>query len=163
MLHLLERSAKFDINKLSTLSIFKNLKFIFLIFLSLTTKADTKKTIPGSSALKSRLKLASYGTTTTPAGPSEEQSELESEELNELMKEIDDTTIFILHKVKEHEMNEQSSSSSNQTSSILEAVVDNGNEAGRDSEQFYVDCMSELQFGTFLLFVIYFLFDSKAL
>ena len=79
------------------------------------------------------------------------------------MKEIDDTTIFILHKVKEHEMNEQSSSSSNQTSSIVEAVVDNGNEAGRDSEQFYVDCMSELQFGTFLLFVIYFLFDSKAL
>ena len=134
--------------------------FSYFIPTSLTTKfdalrkTDTKKTT-ASGPLKSRLKLASYGSTTTPAGPSEEQSELESEELNELMKEIDDTTIFILHKVEEYEMNEQSSSS-HQTTSIAEAVVDNGSEAGCDSEQFYVERMSELQFGMVLTFFLLF-------
>ena len=41
MLHLLERSAKFDINKLSTLSIFKNLFFSY--FLVLQQKPTPKK------------------------------------------------------------------------------------------------------------------------
>ena len=116
------------------------------------TKADTKKT-SGSGPLKSRLKICSHGSTgrndATPASSSEGQSELESEELNELMKEINDTTTFILHKAEEHEANEQSSSSSTQTLSVESADEESLHDC--NSERFYVERMSDLQFGTFSL------------
>ena len=116
-------------------------------------KADTKRT-SNSGSLKSRLKLASYGGLNEPNSTSsvEDKSELESEELSELMEEIKETTNFVLHRVRQHELTMMASPETHPNADSNEVDEQDKKENEKinwNSEQFYVGRMAELQFGMF--------------